>query len=235
LGEEQLSRHIGYDIGALPVATLLAKRLGATIVYTRYSRLLIDPNRGADDPTLIMQLSDGAVIPGNARLDKAEVQKRIACYFDPYHNAVTREIDDMLARGVTPTLFSLHSYTDIWRGVLRKWHCALLWDKDPRLAVPLMHELEERTGFEIGDNEPYSGRLRGNSIYTHGTLRGLPNVLFEIRQDLIREADGQRAWAGLLAECLESIFAQPAHKQRLCRVDYYGSHTDVHGGERYSL
>jgi predicted N-formylglutamate amidohydrolase len=80
---------------------------------------------------------------------------------------------------------------------------------------------------EIGDNEPYSGQLRNDTIYRHATLGGLPNVLLEIRQDFIREAKGQHEWAELLAECLAAIFADPANAGPLSRVDYYGSKTDI--------
>ena len=76
LPSEQLERHIAYDIGAAQVTKGLAAALGVPALLTRYSRLLIDPNRGADDPTLIMCLSDGAVIPGNRRLEEAERERR---------------------------------------------------------------------------------------------------------------------------------------------------------------
>ena len=66
-----LPRHIAYDIGAAPVAEHLARALRAPALLTRYSRLLIDPNRGRDDPTLVMQLSDGRIVPGNAAVDEA--------------------------------------------------------------------------------------------------------------------------------------------------------------------
>jgi len=111
--------------------------------------------------------------------------------------------------------------------VPRKWHAAVLWDKDPRLAVPLLRELRTRTGLEIGDNEPYTGYLRNDSIYRHATVRGLPNVLIEVRQDLIREEKGQREWAALLADCLTAILADPALSRHLARVDYFGSHSDI--------
>ena len=231
----QLDRHIAYDIGALGVALEMGRRLEATVVSSGFSRLLIDPNRGEDDPTLIMQISDGAVVPGNARIDERERAERIARYFAPYHAAIAMEIDAMLGRGVVPIVTSIHSYTDAWRGVPRKWHAAILWDKDPRLAVPLIEELRTRTGLEIGDNEPYSGYLRNDSIFRHATLRGLPNVLVEIRQDLIREAKGQREWAALLAECLTGILADPVSSRHLAHVDYFGSQSDMeaeHAGER---
>ncbi|MGO8778412.1 MAG: N-formylglutamate amidohydrolase [Rhodomicrobium sp.] len=227
LDDIQLNRHIGYDIGALDVALELGRRLEATVISSRFSRLLIDPNRGEDDPTLIMQLSDGAIVPGNAVLDGAERAKRIARFHAPYHAAIAGELEAMLSRGLVPAVISIHSFTEAWRGVPRKWHAALLWDQDPRLAVPLLRELRTRTGLEIGDNEPYSGHLRNDSIFRHATLKGLPNALIEIRQDRVREPKGQREWGALIADCLTAIFADPASAGPLSCVDFCGSKTDI--------
>ncbi len=227
LDDGQLKRHIAYDIGALGVALEMGRRLQSTVISSRFSRLLIDPNRGEDDPTLIMQISDGALVPGNVRVDEIERQKRISRFFEPYHAAIAAEIDAMLDHSVIPVIASIHSFTENWRGVPRKWHAAVLWDKDPRLAVPLLREVRERTGLEIGDNEPYTGYLRNDSIYRHATVRGLPNVLVEIRQDLIRDAKGQREWAELLADCLAAILTDPASSGHLSQVDYFGSHSDI--------
>ncbi len=235
LDESELNRHIGYDIGAEAVALEIGRRAQATVISSRFSRLLIDPNRGPDDPTLVMSLSDGATIPGNVAADSDEIAARIENYYVPYHAAISHELDAMAERGLVPVIFSVHSFTHVWRGVLRKWHSGVLWDKDPRLAMPLLHELEARTGLEVGDNEPYSGRLRGNTLYQHGTLRGLPHALIEVRQDLIQDEQGQLAWGALLAECLASIFANPEYAPALSRVDYFGSCTDIHQGERHSL
>jgi predicted N-formylglutamate amidohydrolase len=121
----------------------------------------------------------------------------------------------------------VHSFTEAWRGVPRKWHAAILWDNDPRLAVPLLRELRERTGLEIGDNEPYSGHLRNDTAFRHATRRGLPNALVEIRQDQIRDAKGQEQWAGILTGCLKAIFADKAAAGPLEAVDYYGSRSDI--------
>jgi predicted N-formylglutamate amidohydrolase len=227
LDDIQLNRHIGYDIGALEVALELGRRLEATVISSRFSRLLIDPNRGEDDPTLIMQISDGAIVPGNAVLGAAERAKRIAEFHAPYHAAIAAELDAMLSRGLVPAVVSIHSFTEAWRGVPRKWHAALLWDQDPRLTVPLLRELRTRTGVEIGDNEPYSGHLRNDSIFRHATLRGLPNALIEIRQDQIREAKGQHEWGALIADSLTAIFADPVNASSLSRVDFCGSKTDM--------
>lgn len=205
LPPEQLERHIAYDIGAEGVTRLLAARLGAPAVMSRFSRLLIDPNRGDDDPTLVMRLSDGAVVPGNARIDAAERDYRIRTFYDPYHRAVTAAIDAALAAGHPPAIVSVHSFTPLWRGARRPWEIGILWDEDPRLAVPMIERLKSDQSLTVGDNEPYSGRLKGDTMYRHATLRGLAHALIEYRQDLIADAAGQADWADRTATVLESL------------------------------
>src|SRR5271166_4979673 len=104
LDDIQLTRHIAYDIGALAVARELGARLKATVIFSRFSRLLIDPNRGEDDPTLIMRISDGAIVPGNATLNQAERDRRAAAFYRPYHEAITAETGAMAARGLVPAI-----------------------------------------------------------------------------------------------------------------------------------
>ena len=176
-----LSTHIAFDIGAAAVTRALAAVYGAPALLGGWSRLLIDLNRGADDPTLVMKLSDGSIIPGNVSGGAAEVARRIAAYHAPYHAAIDAELDRM---GKGAVVISMHSFTPAWKGRPRPWEIGILYDRDRRLSAPLMARLTE-AGFSIGDNEPYSGALEGDTLYQHGTLRGLPHVLIEIRQDLI--------------------------------------------------
>lgn len=213
LPEDQLRRHIAYDIGAAPIVRALSAALGAPAVMTRYSRLLIDPNRGRDDPTLIMRLSDGAVIPGNKRLDAAEREKRVRLYYDPYHAAISAVINQCLAAGSPPALLSLHSFTESWKEFTRPWHVGVLWSEDARLAKPLLDEFYADADLIVGDNEPYSGHLEGDCLWQHGRNRGLPNAIVEVRQDLIRDEAGQEAWARRLQRIVEKIAASPARSQ----------------------
>jgi len=205
LPPEQLARHIAYDIGAAEVTRRLAGALGVPAVMTRYSRLLIDPNRGADDPTLIMRLSDGAVIPGNKRLDDHERERRRRLYYEPYHRAIDGVIDQCLASATAPMLLSLHSFTESWKEKPRPWHVGVLWDRDRRLAKPLLDGLYAEGDLIVGDNEPYSGQLVGDCLWQHATCRGLINALIEIRQDLIRDGKGQEAWAQRLTRLVGAI------------------------------
>ena len=205
LPADQLQRHIAYDIGAAAITRAVAAALDAPAVLSRFSRLLIDPNRGADDPTLIMRLSDGAVVPGNRRLDQAERDKRFRLYYEPYHRAIDAVIDRCLASGVPPALLSIHSFTESWKGVPRPWHVGVLWDKDARLAGPLLSHFEAENTLIVGDNQPYSGALEGDSMWQHGTMRGLAHAIVEVRQDLIRDEPGQMAWARRLIEIVEKL------------------------------
>lgn len=226
LPREELQRHIAYDIGAEGVTRRLAAALGVPALMTRFSRLLIDCNRGEDDPTLIMRLSDGAVVPGNRTLTAEERERRIARYYRPYHVAIAEVIDLALAGEVAPVLLSVHSFTHAWRGAARPWHAAVLWDKDPRLARALLAALGTEPGLAVGDNEPYTGRLRGDCLWRHGTSRGLAHAIVEIRQDLIASEAGQAEWADRLARVMLSALAQPATAADLRGVRFFGSHTD---------
>ena len=203
----ELERHIAYDIGTAQITRLMAAELGIPAVLSTFSRLLVDPNRGTDDPTLIMQLSDGSIIPGNVRISPSERQRRIDNFYQPYHSAVDRLIDSCIRADRPPAIVSLHSFTQKWHGRLRPWEAAVLWDEDARLVKPLLDCLRKETDFNIGDNEPYSGRLQGDSMHRHGTCRGLAHVLVEIRQDQIRDAQGQKEWAGRLADILSRIMS----------------------------
>ncbi len=213
LGREALERHIAYDIGAAALSRALAARLKAPAVLSTFSRLLIDPNRGADDPTLVMRYSDGAIIPGNARADAAEIAGRRDRYWAPYREKVAATVEAMIAAGEPPAILSIHSFTPVWRGVRRRWKVGVLWDRDDRLPKPLLEALaaEPDLGPEaIGDNEPYDGALAGDTIDAVATARGLANALIEIRQDLIAEPAGALAWADRLARLLKPILADPA-------------------------
>jgi predicted N-formylglutamate amidohydrolase len=209
LPEAQLKRHIAYDIGAEAITRHLAASLGVPAVVTHFSRLLIDPNRGEDDPTLIMRLSDGAIVPGNRGLAPAEQERRLQLYYRPYHQAIGEVLDACQVTGITPAILSIHSFTESWKTVPRPWHVGILWDHDPRLAAPLLEALYAEGDLIVGDNQPYHGGLEGDTMWKHGTSRDLAHALIEVRQDLIREQAGQTAWARRLARLMRQLLDRP--------------------------
>jgi predicted N-formylglutamate amidohydrolase len=211
LDETLLMRHIGWDIGAAAVTRRLAALLDAPAVLCGYSRLVIDCNRGLGDPTSIPEESDGVAVPGNVGLTPAARVARVEGIFRPYHAAIEAQLAAFAERGIVPVVFSVHSFTPVMNGFARPWHVGVLWDKDPRVPVPLIAELAAADPRRIvGDNEPYSAREpSGYSIRTHAEPAGLPHAAVEIRQDLIDTPSGAAQWADILAAGLAAILARP--------------------------
>jgi predicted N-formylglutamate amidohydrolase len=201
------ARHIAWDIGAAALTEALSHALSAPAVLANFSRLVVDPNRGEDDPTLIVALSDGSLVPGNRDLSAAERAARIARYYAPYHAAIDQAIARAESLGARPVLFSIHSFTPRWRGMLRPWHLGILWNKDARVVAPLLARLRAEGSFVVGDNEPYSGELKGDTMDRHGTARGLPHALIEVRQDLLGDAEAVASLARRLAPILRGAIA----------------------------
>src|SRR5882672_4450553 len=133
LPAKEFDRHIAYDIGVETVTRELAAILGVPAVLANYSRLLIDPNRGEDDPTLIRQLYDGTIVPGNYHIDPEERERRLDRFYRPYHDAAGAMIASVAhASAQAPFIFSVHSFTPVMQGIERPWHVGILWDLDDR-------------------------------------------------------------------------------------------------------
>ncbi len=208
-----MASHIAYDIGAAAVTRTLADRFASPAILASWSRLLIDLNRGEDDPTLVMKLSDGSIIPGNRDAGADEIARRINIFHAPYHAAIAAEIAGYRAAGQVPVLISIHSFTPVWKGHKRKWQVSVLSDRDRRLADPLLARLGA-AGLTAGDNEPYAGGLKGDTLDRHGTALGLPHVLIEIRQDLIGDAARAKTFAARLEPILAAALADMGPPRR---------------------
>jgi len=216
LAAADLERHIAYDIGAGGVTRHLAKLLDAPALLGRWSRLLIDLNRDPNDPSSMPEVSDETPIPGNRNMPPAERTARIARYFTPYHRAIEERLQAFHKRLVVPCVIAVHSFTPQMNGgEPRPWHAGILWDKDPRLARPLLNTLRPQRDIEVGDNEPYSARNPvGYTMAHHGTRTGLPHASIEIRQDQIADAAGQKAWAERLSRALKPLVAKQYKVER---------------------
>ncbi|HEY9078470.1 N-formylglutamate amidohydrolase [Magnetovibrio sp.] len=210
LSAQQFDKHIAYDIGADMITRRLADRLDARAVMGTYSRLVIDLNRQPGDPGSIPEISDGVTVPANQSLSEDQVACRIETLHTPYHEAINREIAAVWRRDdKPPALFSIHSFTPTMNGQDRVWDIGVLWNRDPRLAVPLIEHLRQWDGLHVGDNEPYSGRSLAYTIDTHGAAGGLANCAVEIRQDHCATAEEASHWADILADALRPILALP--------------------------
>ena len=200
---EELSRHIGWDIGGLDAAIELSRVLDAPLVASGYSRLVIDCNRWPGGEGSTPEVSDDTPVPANKGLTKADVDARAEACFWPYHREVDRHLDRMTANGATVALLVMHSFTPQMNGFKRPWHVGVLWNDDARLPEPLLAELRRDTGLIVGDNEPYSARASYEyTLNAHARTRKLPHCSLEVRQDLIATPDNARAWGKRLASAI---------------------------------
>lgn len=154
-----------------------------------------------------MRLSDGAIVPGNARIDEAGIAARIGRYYAPYDAAIDQAVEMAIAAGHPPAIVSVHSFTPYWKAVARPWHVGVLWDRAGELAQPLIAAFQAESDLVVGDNEPYRGGLPGDTIDRHATRRGLPDALIEVRQDLIATPEAAREWGLRLARIVTPCVA----------------------------
>ena len=199
LAGPDLERHIAWDIGAAGVARALSARLDATLVLQRYSRLVVDCNRAPGAADFVVEVSEDTVIPGNQGLSEAAIDARAVEIFHPYHDCIHDLLEARAAAGRLTVAVSVHTCTPVYRGVHRPWHIGVMYEHDDRLArgmLVVLSEEGEEAGLEVGDNQPYFMTSdKDYSMPRHGQGRGILHVGFEIRQDLVESAPGQREWA----------------------------------------
>lgn len=204
LDKDFLDEHIAWDIGMEQLTRQLSARLNAPAIMARFSRLLIDPNREEDHKTLIPTVSDGIIIPENQTLSPEEIESRKNRFYHAFHDQAEILVKDKIQSGQVPLICGMHSFTPRMNGYDRPWQAAMLWNKDPRLAMALITHLAAR-GYNVGDNQPYSGRDLFFTMNRHGHDHGVPHVTIEIRQDEVSRPEGVDLWASILADDLTKI------------------------------
>ncbi|MBW2378680.1 MAG: N-formylglutamate amidohydrolase [Deltaproteobacteria bacterium] len=169
--------HWASDIGAAAFTRRVADLMNAPAVLSRFSRLLIDPNRPPNSETLFRENADGR----------------------PYHAAVSA----MVGRSRGDTVFSIHTFTDSYEGEARALEIGVLFDHDDEPAYQLVRHLQE-AGFHVAPNEPWSGKDGlAHSPVRHAQEFGRCALEIEARQDLIVD----ESFAARLAEALASFFS----------------------------
>jgi len=206
IGEDNMERHIAYDVGAAGTSLRLGELLDAPVICSNFSRLVIDPNRGMDDPTLVMRLYDGTIIPANRHVDDAEIARRVDTLYRPYHEA----LEALAAARDNVVVLAMHSFSPKLNGrAPRPWEVAVLYSRTHQdYSHALLKRLRQESDLTVGENEPYDGHLPGDSIDQHALRQGRLNTLIELRNDEIADAAGQNAWAERLAPILTDALAE---------------------------
>lgn len=205
LTEDQQGKHYCGDIGAEGVTHHMSERLKAPGLLSVYSRAVIDINRPLGHPRLCTTEEDGDTIPDNLKLSAADRKMRIEGLYNPFHEDLSDYIQGKVRREERLLHIMIHSFTPVFQGEHRPWEIAFLWKDDKRLAQKLIDHFSEQ-GFCVGDNEPYDAHVLLAAAHEHAHQAGLPYVIVEVRNDLIRDEEGQREWADYLSQAIEELF-----------------------------
>jgi predicted N-formylglutamate amidohydrolase len=211
LGADALAAHVAWDPGALQVAERLAWHLDAPLVASGYSRLVIDLNRPLGVPTSIAEVSETTEVPGNRDLTPEDTHARAEALFWPYHNTLGAFLDERLKQPRPPRYVAIHSFTPVYFGDPREMEVCISWHTDDRMAQLVLPRLREDDALIVAENEPFAITLRGDfGIPQQAERRGLPNVMIEVRQDLIASEEAAHAWGDRLAHILAPILDDPS-------------------------
>ena len=208
----QLAQHIAWDIGAAWIARRLARRFNAPLLLAGYSRLVADCNRYPGDPASIMEVSDTIPVSGNRGLGEDDRQRRLEAVWHPYHDAIEAALAD---RGVPPAFISVHTMTRCMRGKEpRREAFTVCWNRDGRIATPLLERLRARGDIVVGDNQPYGLDIGEDyTVPEHAMRRGLAHLQFEVRQDLVSSPDEAAHWADLVHDLTADLVADAGLRQ----------------------
>lgn len=203
--------HIAWDPGALPVARELSHILDSPLIAQRVSRLVYDCNRPPESESAIPEVSEVHPVPGNRGLTPEARQARVEAVYEPFRDAVAAHLDARRVAGSDPLMVTVHSFTPVYKGVRRAFDVGILHDTDTRFADAVLQHAGTDGGLAVRRNEPY-GPEDGvtHTLRLHALPRGLGNVMIEVRNDLIRDGDGQRAVAAQLARWLAAARADLA-------------------------
>lgn len=196
LTAEAAVSHAAWDPGALALAQGLSRRLDAVLAAACVSRLVYDCNRPPESPDAMLARSEKFDVPGNADLDEAARKARADTYYAPFRDGLA----DTLAAHSDPVLVTIHSFTRVYLGQTRDTDIGILHDSDTRLADAMLDSAAAHTGLKVRRNDPY-GPQDGvtHTLRIHGIAKARPNVMIEVRNDLIDNEASAEAMAAMLA------------------------------------
>lgn len=206
LSDEARQSHIAWDPGALGVAECMAVRMKAPLVCGAVSRLVYDCNRPPDSPSAMAARSERYDIPGNRNLTERVRRERIEGVCRPFHDTLAKLVES--GRRALRLLVTVHSFAPVFHNRRRDVEIGIVHGSDERFARAMIESIPAGFRFDTRLNEPYSAA--DGVAYTldlHGAANGLPNVMVEIRNDLIRTGDRQSDMAGQLAAWLQRALA----------------------------
>jgi predicted N-formylglutamate amidohydrolase len=149
-----LGSHRGYDPGALDAANQFAEALGAELIASETTRLLVDLNRSQDNPDIFWQ--------GTSHLTDAEKLQLLQTWYLPYRERVEDAVRRQIALSGRIIHLSIHTFTPRFRGTWRPIDVGLLFDpartsEKAFCKAWLRGMAGHQPGMRAVANQPYAG------------------------------------------------------------------------------
>lgn len=195
--ERALNSHRGFDEGALDLALFLRERLSIKRPNCFHagtaSRLLIDLNRSETHRALFSDFT--------LHLPPDKKSRLIAEYHRPYRTGIIEALKSRIAAGKTVVHLSVHSFTPILNGKVRRPDIALLYDprrKNEKIFADLwidtlkQESTERALPIQTGRNDPYRGTADGCTTAMRRLFSADRYIGFEIEinQRLLTQIQG---------------------------------------------
>ena len=198
----RLLTHEGFDIGAFDVYNGL-KDLAFFSSYYPWSRLLIEVNRSLHHPQLFSNISK--------LLDKTTKNYLISNYYHSYRNQLQQKIGEVITTGEVVMHLSIHSFTPLFKGIIRDAEFGILYDPGRRSEVlwaeDFKRELKVKFDhFKIRKNYPYLGKADGFTTHLRKMFpENYLGIELEINQKLFQKKDNSEYVISGLRSCLQSL------------------------------
>jgi predicted N-formylglutamate amidohydrolase len=212
-GSQTLLRsHRGWDPGALPLARSLARRLGAPLIASTMTRLLIEPNRSLGHPRLFSELTRS--------LPEAERDLLVERYWRPHRARVEASVRDALRRASSRGAIgperrvlhlAVHSFTPELDGRVRDVDVGVLYDPARPRELAFCRDWIRRLRNSLPDlrvwaNRPYRGSSDGLTTHLRGVLGArYLGVELEVSQGLMASPRASRRLEAALADTLSHV------------------------------
>lgn len=184
--EALLHSHRGIDIGALGIATNIIRHLHVPFFQAHVSRLLIDNNRSLSHPHCFSEFTKP--------LSESCKQKIIQKYYQPYRQPIIEFMASHIQNKQAILHLSIHSFTPIMNGHLRKVDIGLLYDARRRIELNLAQNWQtwlqqQDPDLIIRRNYPYMGKTDGLVSHLRTVFPEQLYVGFEIESNQAKVVD----------------------------------------------
>jgi len=206
-----LQIHQAYDRGALELARLLSQRLDTTLVSGEVTRLLVDLNRSPHNGAMLSRFTRTLDAPSRrALLDR---------FYYPYRLRVESLVADAAKSRPPVCHVSVHSFTPVLRGRVRRADLGLLYDPSRQAELDLCVNLQRalrrlRPDLLVRRNYPYRGTSDGMTSYLRKCFGSQQYVGIELEINQRWPRKGGLAWQGFqrdVTRALGELFpARPA-------------------------